>query len=1299
MTGSSKSEKAVLGIVGIGASAGGLEALTAFVSNVPLESGLCFVVVQHLAPDHPSMMDQLLAHHTKVKVIRIEDGMQAAPNTIFVIPPGSNLTINDGTFNLAPRDQTEGLRTPIDKFLVSLAEDAEDAAACVILSGTGRDGTAGLRAIKSHGGVAIVQNSESARFAGMPESASATGIVDFVLKPERIPERLVDVMQHRKYLKTGADGERLRNELTNRLPEILRILADEDGHDFGDYKEGTLLRRVERRMVILRLSDVDEMIELLQQNREERQTLLHDFLIGVTRFFRDEEVFGEIREKVIPEILERDQQEFRIWVPGCSTGEEAYSLAILFQEAMRKAGDRRKMQVFGTDVDLNALRHARAGRYGPGALQAVDRDLIDRYFRHEDEDFVVKPVLRENVVFAPHNVLTDPPFSRIDLVSCRNLLIYLNRDGQKGVLSRFHYALRQSGALVLGPSESIGDHEAFFDPIVRQHRIFRRDNRRTMGYSALDVALDGPRPTWAIQRAASPVQHEVETPDRTLDENADQFFLTRFSPPYVVIDARNQVRYLSANSGALIGPPKGQPTSDLDGMLSRDLRVPVRKLLDTLRREGGPVRGENILVQVETEQRVLDVEIDYLPDDSGQAMIAFLPVRLESGTDLSKTNVQRGSQVAEDLQHELDLTRRTLSATQSDFESAEQELRSANEELLSMNEELQSSNEELETSREELQSINEELETINAELTENNKQLASVNGDLQNVLESTDIPTLILGDELELRRFTHAARNLFSMDDRDIGRPISDLSMKIEYPELKDDVASVHKTLQMVEREVTDLDGATCYQVRVRPYRGVDDRLDGSVITFVDITQRLRFETELRESEQRLSAALSAGKLGIFEADLRTGELIWDETSRRFYNIPAGEKIDANLAFSRFHPEDREATERAFYDLADPNGSGKLNSTFRLINPEDGKIIWVHAEGSVIYDNGKPARVVGVNKDVTEEYETEARLRDTAARLELTYEVTGIAAYEWNVEKDESIWTPNMFDILGCPRDRKPSFTLFDEFIHPDDREPVGKAVEKALKDGSLFDMDFRIRHGTTGAERVLNGKGRAIHDEYGRVISMIGINYDRTEAVRDEEHRKLLTKELNHRVKNSLATIQSIARQTVRSSDDMDTFSERFLGRLQAIGRAHDILVNENETDTTISALIQTQVRPYAGNSDAQLRLSGPAIRLDASVAHSLGLVLHELATNASKYGALSAEVGMLEIEWKPITLDQRPGLELIWRETGGPEVKAPETNGFGTRLIETSLSHALGGSADMDFAATGLVATIKCYSRIENE
>jgi two-component system CheB/CheR fusion protein len=647
----------------------------------------------------------------------------------------------------------------------------------------------------------------------------------------------------------------------------------------------------------------------------------------------------------------------------------------------------------------------------------------------------------------------------------------------------------------------------------------------------------------------------------------------------------------------------------------------------------------------------------------------------------------------EAAEQELSILRRQLNTAEAGHAVAEQELRSANEELLSMNEELQSSNEELETSREELQSINEELETINAELSENNRQLNEVNSDLKNVLDSTDIAKLILAKDLIVRRFTQAAKTILHIDDRDIGRRVTDLNWQVAYPELTGDVEKVETSLQVITREINNPDTGECYDVRVRPYRSVDNKLDGCIITFVDITRRKRAELRLLENQEQLEAALEAGELGVHILYPQTQTLIWDERMRDIWNVAEDSEIDYETFMQGLHPDDRAATQAKVDEAMNPEGDGAYLAEYRVLQP-DGPPKWIRADGKVTFEDGVPVRLVGTVKDITRYHEAEMRMREYAARLELTYEATGIAAWEWDIEDDVSRWTPNMFELLKCSTDRPPSLATFSDFIVEEDRARTIAEVEAAIESGNMLDTHFRIRRGD-GEERVLVSKGRVIYDGVGKAETMVGINYDITEDVEKEERRRLLTSELNHRVKNSLAVIQSIASQTIRHSEDMNTFRESFMGRLRAISRAHDLLVNIDSGNASIRELIAAQVSPYVDEEADQLVLQGPKVVLGASVGHSLGLVLHELATNASKYGALSLALGKVEIEWSNSTINDEPGIRLIWRETGGPPVVKPESTGFGSYLIEQSLTHSLGGSATVTYDADGLTAVIECPAR----
>lgn len=767
-------------VVGIGASAGGLEALQDFVHAIPNDSGIAYVVIQHLAPDQPSLMDKLLRAHTPVPVSRIEDGGAIEPDHIYIIPPGPFLEIEEDRFKLIEHKREEGVRTPIDRFFTSLAEAAGRKAFAVVLSGTGSDGTMGVRAIKSSGGIALVQESKSARFPGMPDSAAATGLVDFALRAQDMPGRIFDIVRHREQIEDDGGRENLLDAVEARLDEVLDRIEDEAGNSFAGYKPGTLVRRVARRMTLLRQRTLDGYLKTLESKSEERQLLTQDFLIGVTQFFRDPGAFDTLRDQVLKPLLESDRPGFRIWVPGCSTGEEAYSIAILVTELAEEMGDKRSWKIFGTDIDLDALRHARVGRYSEAAVETLGKERRGRFFTQDEDIWQLDSHLREMCVFAPHNLLSDPPFSKLDLISCRNVMIYLNADSQESLLPRFHYALNPSSYLWLGPSESLGRNERFFRTVHRGARLFRRDDSVSPAFSSLSAGRrrEGPM---GLRSGLTPEQQQPRSRD-DVESQSEQIFLQRRAAPFATINRQNEVVYVSEAMTSLVKPSRGTPSTALDDYLTADLRLPVHSALDEARETGLDAEVKNVVAHVGDTPRLFDVGVTPFGADSELMLVSLNEVRSRDMDKALDVDVSRRGEVHE---QELLLTRKRLSSLEKEFETSEQELRSANEELLSMNEELQSSNEELETSREELQSINEELETINAELSENNRQLTRANSDLKNLLESTDIATLFIDESDCVRLYTPELSRLFGVQERDVGRSIHDLASKVDYPELR----------------------------------------------------------------------------------------------------------------------------------------------------------------------------------------------------------------------------------------------------------------------------------------------------------------------------------------------------------------------------------------------------------------------------------------------------------------------------------------------------------------------------------
>ena len=668
-------------VVAIGASAGGLEALQDFVKAIPNDSGLAYVVIQHLSPDQPSLMDKLLSAHTPVPVSRIEDGAPIAPDHIYIIPPGPFAEIEDGHFKLIEHPREEGVRTPIDRFFSSLAETLERRAFAIVLSGTGSDGTTGIRAIKSNGGIALVQESGSAKFPGMPDSAASTGLVDFSLRPQDMPRRILEIVRHREQIEDDGGCEDLLEGVEGRLNEILDLLDTENGAAFSGYKPGTLIRRVARRMTLLQQRTIDGYLRTLAEREEERDLLTQDFLIGVTRFFRDPEAFDVLAEKALKPLLDSDQTSFRVWVPGCSTGEEAFSIAILVSEIAEARGDKRPWKIFGTDIDVDALRQARTGRFSSAAIEGLSEARRNRFFTRDEEYWQVDSHLREMCVFAPHNLLIDAPFSKLDLLSCRNVMIYLNADSQAKLLPRFHYALNASKYLWLGPSESLGRNERLFRTLGRGARLFQRDDTVTPSYSSLnsDRRRIDPGGAKAGQRIQ---QVDVKPAGDNLAGLTEQLFLQRCAAPFATVNRQNEVVYVSEAMTSLVKPSPGIPSTALDDFLTTELRLPVHSALDEARKSALPAEVRNVVVQIGEAPHLFDVSVVPFTGESGMMLVALTEVR---SRDLASIVDESPGRQEEGYGQELMLTRKRLAALELEFETSEQELRSANEELLSMN--------------------------------------------------------------------------------------------------------------------------------------------------------------------------------------------------------------------------------------------------------------------------------------------------------------------------------------------------------------------------------------------------------------------------------------------------------------------------------------------------------------------------------------------------------------------------------------------------------------------------------------
>ena len=824
-------------IVGIGGSAGGFEAAGELLRHLPAKTGMAFVIVQHLDPHHASALASLLGRVTSMPVLEIRARTIPKPNTVYVQPPNKCVVARNGALTLIRR--TDRLNLAIDHFFESLAEDRGSRAIGVVLSGSGSDGTAGVRAIKAAGGLTFAQTEESAKFDSMPRSAIRSGFVDAILTPPDIAREIRRIADHVYIRLPASDGEsnesrRAAGEEADDLSRIFLSLRKQMGVDFTTYKQTTLKRRIARRMALHRMGKLAQYARFLQDNKKETEALFNDLLINVTRFFRDPSVFRALQKRFLPALLKNKnrQGELRVWVPGCATGEEVYSLAICILEMADKRRSDMRIQIFGTDLSESTIDHARAGIYSSAIEKDVSPAHLKRFFIKRDSTYQINRRVRDICTFARQNITADPPFSRMDLISCRNVLIYLGPELHKRCIPQFHYALKPGGYLILGPAESVGTFEDLFEMVDKPSRIYVKkavNTRRPLDLNAYQDALG---------EAKSELRDGASVTGRLL-QAADRIMLSTYAPAAVIVDEEMHVQQFRGRTDLYLEHTPGPATLHLLQLvrpsLVPDLRITIHRALTS----GKPSRKERALVNVEGHVR--EVNIEAVPFKLSGAQKSWLLIIFDEttkgtkpgklGRELGKTAAQR--ELAE-LREQLAASQESLQAIIEEGESANEELKSANEEIESSNEELQSTNEELETAKEELQSTNEELTTLNEELSNRNLEMMQVNSDLNNLLSSIQLPIVMVDNALTVRRATPAARQAFNIMQSDIGRRLSDLRPNIDIPDLEALLREVMETLSTRERRVTDAQGVK-YLLRVRPYRTGDNRIDGVIITLVDL--------------------------------------------------------------------------------------------------------------------------------------------------------------------------------------------------------------------------------------------------------------------------------------------------------------------------------------------------------------------------------------------------------------------------------------------------------------------------------
>jgi two-component system, chemotaxis family, CheB/CheR fusion protein len=845
-SGTGNDDKLPVTVAAIGASAGGVHALQSFFAAVPDNTGAAFVVVVHLDPEHRSELVNIIAARTRMPVIEVATRHHLHANHVYVIPPDRRLQMVDHEISALEFDEPRGQRAPIDLFFRSLAQRLGDGFA-VILSGAGSDGAIGVRAVKESGGIILVQDPKEAEYASMPRSAMATGVADFVMPVRDLAKRLVDLINIKEHVSIP-DIRNFDEELLRRILAHLRVRT---GHDFSKYKRSTVLRRITRRMQVTRADDLKEYYAVMRDSADEAQALLGDLLISVTTFFRDAEAFEKIAKNVLPQLIASKQPEetVRVWVSGCATGEEAYSFAILLLEEAAKHPLRPTIQVFGSDLDSRALASAREGRF-PLAIEAdVSEERLRRFFTREGDHYRIRQEVRDMVLFAVHDLLKDPPFSHVDLISCRNVLIYLDRELQEQVCSTFHYALNPGGLVFLGASETADNPPGLFRVLDRTARIYQ------------STAATGDKPR-LLPRLLGPVgvREQVMQLGRTMSPTValgeaamHRRAIEQVAPPSVLIDESHRVIHLSENAGRFLMPSGGPLSGDAVDLVRPELRFELRSALNRVFEQRQSTLSLPILVRFNGAPHRVHLFIKPVANGDGPEPRHAIVIFIEGeALDEHLVSVERptSDETVRRLTQELELTQSRLRTVREESDAANEELRAANEELQSINEEYRSTSEELETSKEELQSINEELQTVNSELKLKLEAISRAHGDLQNLIAATDIGTLFLDTSLRIKRLTERVTDLFRITQIDEGRPISDFAHQLEYEDLVEDARRVLADLAPVRREIRSRSGRW-YEVRLRPYRTIDDKIDGVVITFVDISERHQVEQALREGEAR----------------------------------------------------------------------------------------------------------------------------------------------------------------------------------------------------------------------------------------------------------------------------------------------------------------------------------------------------------------------------------------------------------------------------------------------------------------
>lgn len=1089
-------------VVGIGASAGGLDAFKKFFSTMPAGSGIAFVLIPHLDPKHESMMVELLARCTKMQVVEAVDGLAVEANRVYVLPPNKYMTISDGVLHLTGPVERAGPQTSIDLFLRSLAEDKLEKAICIILSGTGSHGSLGLKAVKAAGGMAMVQDPSTAEYPRMPQSAIATGLADYVLPAEKMPQSLIQFVRHSLVNRPIPGAEAV--ETPDHLNQVLAILRARTKLDFRSYRKRMLARRLERRMGLIQIGQIGAYLSFLREHPDEVQQLARDLLISVTNFFRDPEAFQNLETEVIAPLVHSKEPDapLRVWSAGCATGEEPYSLGILFLEQLAAAQKSCPVQIFATDVDENALDVARQGVYPESISTDISAERLARFFTRTDDAYQVGKQLRATVIFARQNLITDPPFSKLDLIVCRNVLIYLEPEIQKKVIALLHFSLKEGGFLFLGPSETIGRHVDLFEPVSKKSRIFRRIG---------PVRLD--RVEVPVTTMVAPLVPEGRStptsPNRpiSLADITQRLLLDQFAPAAVLINRKYEILYLFGPTDRYLAVPAGEPTQDLILMARDGLRTKLRSAVHKAVRENGPVTLADVQVKRNGDSYTAVVTIR--PVQGPQNADGLLLVTFqESDRELPPPRLPES--VAEDslvrqLEYELKATKEDLQSAIEELESSNEQLKISNEEGVSMNEELQSANEELETSKEELQSLNEELTTVNNQLQDKVVDLETVNNDMANLLTCSEVAIVFLDNQFRIKRFTPPAMRVFNLIETDCNRVIWDITPKFVDDTLRHDIESVRRNLTPQEKQVHTPDGRW-WNRRITPYQTLKDRIDGVVLTLADVTRVRQSDEEAR----RLAAVLRDSNDAVIIHDFEGKISAWNRGAVEIIGYSEAEALA--MCCQQMIPDLERDKELPYWQKL--FRGERVASWESQRRTKDGRILDVYVTATTLKDDmDRPVAIVKTERDVTVRKARESKLREQAERLSLAMSAGEMGTWEWDFTTNAILWDTRQFELFGIPPSQfRRLAAQVIAVIQPEDRPRVEAAIARSRTDGIPFREEFRVVH-PDGSVHWLVGLGQPQRDEDGVVTRMIGVNFDTTDRKRTEHELQQLNATLERQV------------------------------------------------------------------------------------------------------------------------------------------------------------------------------------------